>query len=336
MEGHEAAVNKAIDRLIAILPGAPAAPSRCRPLNLLSTLGRTPQDYTALSALDQALWDAQGQREARGVAALLTDAPRPVRLYANINRGIAERSPEGFAEAARAALAAGYSMIKIAPFDGLDWREGRRADTAALYGAGIERIAAVRDTIGSQAELAVDCHWRFDSSSATQLIQDLRPMNLYWLECPLPEPRDNVPTLRHLRGLCAAAGMRLAGLENANGLAATQPFLAGGAYDVIMPDVKYAGGIFELLRIALAAEMNDVLCSPHNPTGPICHAASLHVAAAIANCPVLEHQFNETPLFDAIVGNRFGALTDGLATPPPGPGFGVPLLLERAGVECPA
>lgn len=330
MEGHETAVIAALDRLVTILPGSPAAPAQCRPLNFLSAIGHTSHAYTALSALDQALWDAEGHRAGLGVSALLSDSPRPVRLYANVNRGIATRSPEGFAKAASLALADGYSMIKIAPFDGLDWRQGREDDTTALYESGLDRIAAVRDALGGKAALAVDCHWRFDNDSATQLITDLRAMDLYWLECPLPEPPDAVPDLRRLRGLCAAAGTRLAGLENANGLDAARPFIEGGAYDIIMPDVKYAGGISECLRIARAADLCDVLCSPHNPTGPICHAASLHLAAALANCPVLEHQFRETPLFDTIVDDRFAGLTQGHTTPPPGPGFGVPLHLERA------
>ena len=63
------------------------------------------------------------------------------------------------------------------------------------------------------------------------------------------------------------------------GLEGFRPFLEAGIYDVIMPDVKYAGGLRELLRIGEFAAGLGVACSPHNPSGPIAHAHSLHLSA---------------------------------------------------------
>jgi galactonate dehydratase len=119
--------------------------------------------------------------------------------------------------------------------------------------------------------------------------------------------------------------MRLAGLETGFGLAAFAPFLEAGAYDVIMPDVKYLGGLALFGKLAALARGCGAVLSPHNPTGPVCHAASLHVAAALPAVDSLEVQFDETPLFDALVGGAFAPPVDGLAEAPQAPGLGVAL-----------
>lgn len=329
MEGHEAAVRAAIADLAGQVVGTCIAPG---PVTgpLARFAAGNPARYTAISALEQALWDARGRRLGRCVADLLgarTEAPR---LYANINRSIEDRSPEGFAAKAAAAVGAGFGAVKIAPFDGLNWTAGHDGGQEPLYAAGLARIAATRGAIGPEVSLMVDCHWRFDPATAERLIGDVAPFGLYWLECPVPERPASIPAVAALRGLCAARGMLLAGLESLNGLGAFLPWLEAGALDVIMPDVKYAGGLGECRLIARAAELHGVICSPHNPTGPVCHAASLHLAAGLANCPILEHQYDETPLFHEIAGGAFPALRGGRAGLPEGPGLGIELALPAS------
>ena len=91
------------------------------------------------------------------------------------------------------------------------------------------------------------------------------------------------------------------------GVDAFRSFLEAGVYDVVMPDVKYAGGLAEMLRIADAAAACGASCSPHNPTGPIAHMHSVHVSSQIAEFPFLEFQYGESPLFFDIIE---GALPD--------------------------
>ena len=69
----------------------------------------------------------------------------------------------------------------------------------------------------------------------------------------------------------------------------------------MMPDVKYAGGPDEMLRLASLFEQYRIKFSPHNPTGPMCHAHSLHICAVLDSCDLLEHQFDETPLFKQVI-----------------------------------
>lgn len=170
-------------------------------------------------------------------------------------------------------------------------------------------------------DLLVDCHWRFDRDTALRLIEDLSDANLYWIECPIPESLNAIPAMQELRQACNRHDMLLAGLESLNGLDAFTPYLEREAVDIVMPDVKYAGGVEECRRIAKAAETLGALCAPHNPTGPVCHAASLHLATTIDACPILEHQFRETPIFDSLIGGAFPPVVGGFAELPNGPGW---------------
>lgn len=119
--------------------------------------------------------------------------------------------------------------------------------------------------------------------------------------------------------------MRLAGLEQGVRFESFRPFCEAGAYDVMMPDVKYFGGLQQMLACAEQFATYGVQFSPHNPTGPICHAASLQVAAAAPSFDMLELQFDESPLFDQLVNGGFGPVVDGHCQLPEGSGLGVAL-----------
>lgn len=280
---------------------------------------------SVVSALDQALRDLQAQAHGRPLAECLGLARDRVPVYANINRRTVERSPDGFAASARAASAAGHVAFKLAPFDEVTrdicaGGSGRRA-----MQAGLGRIAAVRESVGPAARLMVDCHWRFDEATAMLLNEAAAKLGVYWIECPLAEVEGNIAALTRLRKQCEALGMRQAGLERSIGWEVIRPYCEAGAYDVVMPDVKYIGGVRELRRVASACDELGVAVSPHNPSGPISHAFSLQVSATLSPFDRLEMQFDESPLFDALVGAPFAPIVDGHAARPSGPGLGVKL-----------
>ena len=258
--------------------------------------------WAVFSALDQAVCDLRAQLRATPLARWLNPAASldPVALYANINRGIVDRHPDGFAAAAEQALAAGYDAIKIAPFDGVGADTCETPAGEDLIRQGLDRIRATANAIAGRAELQVDCHWRFNTRRAIALINDMAANNVSWFECPIAETADAVPDLRHLRALCETKGMRLAGCEMMGGLEGFAPYLRGEAYDVIMPDVKYAGGLREILRIAAAANERSIATSIHNPSGPIAHIFSVHTMAAMGSSERLEIQFAESPMFGEI------------------------------------
>jgi len=283
-------------------------------------------DAAAISGIEQALQDLAARRAGVPLHVALGGARRnPVPMYANINRGTTRRSAEQFAERAARAAAQGFLGVKLAPFDGLTPAIADRPDGRVLVDAGLARIAAVRAVLPPTVLLMVDCHWRLNEAAARALVPELAALGVGWYECPLPETADQHPAIAALRGRANAAGMQLAGAETMIGLAGFLPILRAGLYDVVMPDVKYAGGLAEALRIAAACERSGTGCSPHNPSGPVCHAHSLHVAAVIGAMPFLEVQFEETPRFAELADSGLPPFRDGASALPSGAGLGVRL-----------
>ncbi len=243
----------------------------------------------ARSALDQALWDLEGRRAGAPVAELLGGEPGAVGLYANINRSLrSDRTAEAFAAAARSACRDGFTAVKIAPFDGVRPEPADSAAGARAIDRGVERVRAVREAIGPDRDLMIDCHGRFDVPSALRMIERIEDVDPAWIESPVPDRR-----LDQWQAVRDSTESPLAGGEFIVGEYESRSFLEASGVDVFMSDVKYCGGVSSLAAMAnLAAEHGAVL-SPHCPSGPIGLAASAHVAAATTNMPVVEYGWGE-------------------------------------------
>lgn len=301
------------------------------------------------SATMQALWDLKSRVQHTSLAEALGGPKRTrIPVYANINRRTVDRSPAGFAESAEDAIRAGFDTVKIAPFD--DIRPGMDAtEFAGLLDGGVARIAAVRACIGPERRIFIDCHYRFDAPSAVRAIDAAAALKVQWFECPINEVPENIESLKILRAHANKKDMFLVGGEYNVKAISFDPYLKVGAYDIMMPDVKYCGGPAEISVISKILAEHGVKFSPHNPTGPICHAVSLQVSSAASDLYVLEHQFGETPTFHAIVAGELPKITQGVADVTASrPGIGVDLndafarQLERTGYwqarteACPA
>jgi galactonate dehydratase len=262
--------------------------------------------------------------------------PDSVELYANINRsmlpddnGPVDRSPEAFADMAGRAVEDGFRTIKCAPFDEcrapFDSR-GLPPETAD----GLARIAAVRDAIGPDATLLVDCHSRFDLESALALEPKLAELGVGWFEEPV-DYRDNP---RDLARITAAASMPVAGAETGYGFALFESLIGDRVLDVVMPDAKYCGGAGEAVRIGRSLEASHPgSISMHSPSGPISLLASAHATAAFAGSRPLEHAVSEVD-WRATTVEPAEHVHDGRLYLPPGPGLGAGLnqsLVSRNG-----
>lgn len=323
LTGQEDALLAAAERLVplALRDATPESPSGF-------ALQHAPADIreaSIVSALDQALWSLHAQRAGQSLAQVLGTRRLQVPVYANINRRTALRTPEGFAASAHAAMSAGHVAFKLAPFDEVSTSVCAQGQGPQAMRFGLARVAAVREAVGHDARLMVDCHWRFDEATARQLNEAAGRLGVCWIECPLPEVPDNIPALAGLRQQANALGMLQAGLEMGIGWDSFRPYCEGGAYDVVMPDMKYAGGIHQMQAISAGCLSLGVRVSPHNPSGPICHAASLHVSATLDAFDMLELQFDESPLFDVLVHAPFGPVLGGQTALPAGSGLGVAL-----------
>lgn len=282
--------------------------------------------HAVRSAVRQAFVDIQAR--AQGVPAWQWLGGRHrdrVPVYANVNRATVDRSPAGCAASALAAADAGFSAVKIAPFDGVFPDRLAEASTRAAIDAGIERVRAMREVLPANVSLMVDCHWRFDEATALEVLGRLAIIGVRWFECPISEQAHAHEALARIHRAAQERGVLLAGCELQTGTLGFRPFVTPRRLDVVMPDVKYCGGPVALLGIARLAQANGVACSPHNPTGPVCTMASLHVCLAAETASELELQVGESPLSQELV---FGVdpIVRGHALPVDGaPGWGIEL-----------
>ncbi|TCO59896.1 mandelate racemase/muconate lactonizing enzyme family protein [Actinocrispum wychmicini] len=264
---------------------------------------------TVTGALRTALDDLQARRD--GVPLIAT--PRPIPLYANINRATTERTPDGFRLMAKKAVSVGFSCVKLAPFDGLTGPH--RAEE------GLACARAVRDEIGP-AGLIVDVHELLDDAELDRVLPGLAGLGLVWLEDAAPLGRPE-----RLRRIRDAVGCPLAGGELIGDFADALPAIQAGALDVLMPDVKHAGGAGNALHLARLAREHGLTVSLHNPSGPVATAVSAHVTAALDDTAPLEFMFGEHDSRASLTEPAERVL-DGVWWPSGGAGIGVDVVQE--------
>jgi galactonate dehydratase len=275
---------------------------------------------TAFSAIEQALWDLAGKALDVPTYSLFGGRLRDsLQVYANVNRATTPRTPAGFAASATAAVRDGFRAVKAAPFDGFPKPGSPQTAIDAAVENGIACIAAMRDAIGPQIELRVDCHSFFDVALAEQVARRLEPQKLAWYEEPVPPERveETLEIRRRIQ-------QPMAGGEILYGVAGFAPLSRNRAVHVIMPDVKHCGGLLELIRIATVAEHDDVTVAPHNPSGPVSTAASIQVCAVLRNFRLLEFQWGEVDWRHDLV-TPAETFENGSIRVPERPGFGIEL-----------
>ena len=273
---------------------------------------------TALGALDTALWDLEGKRLGVPVYRLL-GGPYRERLPVYASHWLAGvQTPQEAFEGAREAVRRGFRGFKWTAFDAARLHEdetGAIRDAAGL-------MAAAREGAGRDVEIYVECAERLSPRTAEIAARAFAPFRPAWFEEPIPfENPATMARLRQTLPVPIATGERLLSRWEFREL------LQAGGCHVAQPDVMHCGGLTEAKRIAALGDMYTIPIAPHNPGGPICTLASMHLAAAVPNFLVLEQMEEERSLRDAIstVPVRF---TDGCFELPTGPGLGTDLNLE--------
>lgn len=231
---------------------------------------------SAISGIDQALWDIQGKAWGVPVYLLLGGPTRErIRLYTHV--GIYD--PEKMVEDAQQDMADGFTAVKTGSWQGDSLLpEPERVERFT------ERVRLLRDTVGPAVDIMIDDHGRGRPSSAVRLMKALEPFRLLFLEEPT-QPDD----IEGLARLCAAnPAMDIAAGERLYTKWDFRPLLEKRLVDVIQPDICHAGGITECKKIAAMAEAYYVQFAPHNPQGPVSTAATAHLCMAIPNFLILE------------------------------------------------
>jgi galactonate dehydratase len=245
----------------------------------------------AASALDQCLWDIQGNVFSVPVCDLFGGRIQDrIRIYANINRSTEDRTPEGFARMAEKAVAASFDAVKLAPFDEMPRGLTDKQAIEHFMQGGIACAQAVRQTIGPNRDLLIDGHSHFNRDDGLELARRFEPLHLFWLEEVTP-----AKPVEDLAAINKAATMPTAGGESIHGVTGFYPYIKAEAVDIVMPDVKVCGGMLEMKKIAALAEGAGLIASPHGPASPIGNVTAAHVIATIPNFNILEFSYGEVP-----------------------------------------
>jgi galactonate dehydratase len=220
----------------------------------------------------------------------------------------------------------GFDAVKVGVFDELP-RSIECADDAR---AGIDCLRAVREAIGPDVDLLVDCHSHFTAAGALDVAEQLQDVGLFWFEEPIPQ--DDFDGYLQVMAGC---GMPVAGGESRMHRRGWWDVLDRRALDIAMPDVTIVGGIGELSKVAGMAATRGIPTAPHGPFGPITTAASVHAMAAHPDFLILEYAWGEAPWRANLI-LPAETITNGRIAVSQAPGLGVelnPEMLSAHAVE---
>lgn len=281
---------------------------------------------SALAAVDIALWDIAGKVHNVPVHELLGGPVRDrIRAYTWIGgEDLDAFTPEQLIEETAGRIEEeGYTAFKLTPM------MFGPVDTPAAGTHMVERLAALREFVGPERDIALDVHGHWSKAMARRLLPQLEPLDLMFVEEPLlPE------NLHMVSELCATTSIPIATGERLYNRWDFLPVLQGGIA-VAQPDVSQAAGISESRRIAALAETFDCVVAPHCPLGPIALAAALQIDFATHNILIQEQSLSHfgKVFLDYLVDPTVFELRDGYFARPMGPGLGIAVdedAVERA------
>jgi len=273
---------------------------------------------SALSGIEQALWDIKGKLYGVPVYQLLGGRVRDkVRMYTHLGGGHMKAVYETFdveplIDLARGVIARGYTAIKVVfvpysePLEGV----GKVRRFARL-------MAQLREAVGDAIDIMIDFHGRTLPAMAIQYINAVTEFRPFFCEEPVPpENLEALVEVRQAVRVPIATGERLVGRHQ------FRPLFEQRACHVIQPDLCHCGGLFEARKIAAMAETYQMGVAPHNPLGPVANAVALHFALATPNFLIQEDMLTDVPWrWDVIKGSL--QTEGGYWLPSERPGLGI-------------
>jgi galactonate dehydratase len=280
---------------------------------------------SAMSGIDQALWDIKGKEVGKPVCELLGGPVRDVlRLYDHLGGGTLEgmygtSDPEQFADRLRESVAKGFTAVKAMPIPVSEPIENARVLKHAAY-----CVEAMRKAAGDDVDIMIDLHARTTPAAAIQFGRLLVDYNIYWYEEPCwPEHVEGLVEVARALPMPIATGERLVLRPQ------FREIFEKRACAIIQPDVSHCGGISEARRIAAIAETYMISVACHNPQGPVSTAASLHVGFATPNYLIQEVVRKDVPWRQDVVIEPI-QMEGGLSKAPTAPGLGIDINEKEA------
>lgn len=258
---------------------------------------------SALSGIDQALWDIKGKALGVPVYELLGGPTRDkIRVYGRASR------PEDI----KRGVERGFTAFKTGV---AKERPARIVETPGFVHYAAERFAALREAAGEDVDIAIDFHGAVPPQTAKLLVKALEPYQPYFIEESVQcQNVDIMADIAHGTHIPIATGERIFTKWG------FRPILEKNAASILQPDLCHAGGITEVRLIAGMAEAYYAAIAPHNPLGPISLAAGLQMAASIPNFLCQE----QSSLGDGYIKEPF-QVKNGYIPLPTKPGLGIEL-----------
>jgi galactonate dehydratase len=231
---------------------------------------------SALSGIEQALWDITGKWLGQPVYNLLGGATRDrIRMYG----WVGGETYGDYIESAKVSVSAGFTALKVGLFGAVNI-----VDTLTVVEMNVQRFADLRAAVGPDVDIGIDFHGRVSPAMAVRFARALEPYYPMFIEEPvLPENVDTMVTVARSTTIPIAAGERLFTKWG------FREVLEKQAAVILQPDLSHAGGILETKKIAAMAECYYAAVAPHCPLGPIALASCLQLDACIPNFLVQEH-----------------------------------------------
>jgi galactonate dehydratase len=280
---------------------------------------------TAVSGIDVALWDIAGK--ALGVPIYrLFGGPVRRKLAVYFHHSPHLETPEQAAEMVRRTGVRAFKttidrvtgtaskLRKLDPEAPFGWElTSRQLDEVAEF------MRALRQAVGPDIEIALECHTKYSTETAIQIAKVVEPFRPMWLEEPIPS--DNPDAMALIR---RATRVPIACGENVYTRYGFRPFLEKQAVSVIQPDMLKCGGLLETRKIAAMAEVYGVPIAPHGTATPLGKMAMSHICATVPNFKIQEWSTWE-------YGQQMAEpvdYRDGFVSLPDKPGIGIELRQE--------
>ena len=317
LEGHAAAVLACVKEMSDYLTGQDPADIE----GLWSTMYRAGfyrgggVMMSAISGIDQALWDIKGKVFGAPAYELMGGKCRDsIKVYSWIGGD----RPADVGTAAKEKMEQGFKAVKMNATEEL-----QMIDSFDKIDAVLERVSAIRESCGKYFGIAIDFHGRVHKPMAKTLAKKLEEFDPMFIEEPvLCENMEYFPEIAAACNSPIATGERLFSKYDFKRLLKT------GGVDIIQPDLSHAGGVTEVKKIAAMAEAYDVALAPHCPLGPIALAACLTVDATSYNAVIQEqsigiHYNVGKSVLDYVNNKDDFKFVDGYVELPKKPGLGV-------------
>jgi galactonate dehydratase len=180
----------------------------------------------------------------------------------------------------------------------------------------VKHVAGMREALGMDFGLMLECHTRYDTESAIQIAKALEPYRPMWLEEPVPSDNpDAMAKVRQMTRIPIAAG------ENIYTRYGFRPFLEKQALSIIQPDMAKAGGLLEVRKIAAMAEAYHIPIAPHAVASMLGKTAFAHVCATVPNFLILEWAHIDSKVHNSLT--TAANYKDGFVELSDNPGIGI-------------